>query len=510
MPGTSERPAAPLLGRFCGCFGIAPPPRAAMPSATTAKQAPQDVQPAKMAGAPASVEVEAVAAVPACATVAASFSGAAPAAVAEPQETAGQAPPASSEEEAADVAPRCTEPQAEAAQQDEGDELLAAVASAPDAPAPTPATGATEEAQASAAPAAQLEPAVGAQARRGGSKLPRPPSRSSSRPSSAKAAGASASDSGSRPASRASQPGSRQGSRPASRASAAPAAPTTVATALKNLAQAQPVDPVADLNVIRAAAAADKGSLELRKVVPLLVRLMRAPRLGTARAATLTLKDLLVAFGDEIAVHISDDTAPTTCAVLGLLQKATGGDLNSRRIAGDANACLIALAESLSPVQAIAACENYAYGRGKGSNGHVRSKAAAVVVAAAYKQAASDLAGFDEELMARLLKLTEALLMGGGVACRQVARKLAVVCYSAFANQGPHEPVGPDGEDAWAARLRLCMEPETTQAIHGAIEQYGSAGAAFIGASAADLQGLATGQTPPLGEVVARLVLASD
>ena len=31
----------------------------------------------------------------------------------------------------------------------------------------------------------------------------------------------------------------------------------------------------------------------------------------------------------------------------------------------------------------------------------------------------------------------------------QVARKLAVVCYSAFANQGPHEAVGPDGEDPW-------------------------------------------------------------
>lgn len=30
------------------------------------------------------------------------------------------------------------------------------------------------------------------------------------------------------------------------------------------------------------------------------------------------------------------------------------------------------------------------------SNGHVRSKAAGVVVAAAYKQAATDLAGFDE------------------------------------------------------------------------------------------------------------------
>lgn len=170
------------------------------------------------------------------------------------------------------------------------------------------------------------------------------------------------------------------------------------------------------------------------------------------------------AFGDEMAVHICDDSSPTTCAVLGLLQKAsggsppgalkalihhrrhgtrtlssplqyvcrncpthpglhlqaTGGALNSRRIAGDANACLMCalhvawavgkssqasgsggthcdlsagamfakqlqwrallrfacscancsaphstLVDSLSPVQAIAACENYAYGRGK-------------------------------------------------------------------------------------------------------------------------------------------------
>lgn len=57
-----------------------------------------------------------------------------------------------------------------------------------------------------------------------------------------------------------------------------------------------------------------------------------------------------------------------------------------------------------------------------------------------------------------------------------------------------------------AARLRLCVEPETTQAIQGAIEQYGGAGASFIGAS--DLQGFAAGH--PLGEVVSRLVLASD
>lgn len=165
----------------------------------------------------------------------------------------------------------CPQPQeqaelAEAAVQDEGDELLSAVASAPDAPAPTPATRATDELEgsAAAAQAAQPEPAV-APARSGGSKLPRPPSRPSSRPSSAsKAAGGSAG--ASRPASRSSQPGSRPGSRPASRLAAPPAAPSTVAEALKNLAQAQPVDPVADLNVIRAAAAESKDSLEVGKV----------------------------------------------------------------------------------------------------------------------------------------------------------------------------------------------------------------------------------------------------
>lgn len=29
------------------------------------------------------------------------------------------------------------------------------------------------------------------------------------------------------------------------------------------------------------------------------------------------------AFGDEMAEHITDDSSPTTCAVLGLLQKAS-------------------------------------------------------------------------------------------------------------------------------------------------------------------------------------------
>lgn len=160
--------------------------------------------------------------------------------------------------------------QTTAAAQDEGDELLAAVASAPEAPAPTPAAGATDEPVGNSTASAQPEPAAIAAARSASSKLPRPPSRPSSRPTSASAAKpnpAGSSGSVSRPASRTSQPGSRPGSRPTSRSSARPPAaaapPTTVAAALQNLlGQAQPADPVADLNVIRAAATEDKDSLE--------------------------------------------------------------------------------------------------------------------------------------------------------------------------------------------------------------------------------------------------------
>lgn len=149
----------------------------------------------------------------------------------------------------------------DATQQDEGDELLAAVASAPEAPAPTPAQ-ATDELEQAEAPAAQPQHAAPQAASRG-SKLARPPSRPSSRPSSACNAAGSGSG-GSRPASRSSsQAGSRPGSRPTSRSALRPAEPTSVSEALKNLAQAQPVDPVADLNVIRAAAAEGKDSLEV-------------------------------------------------------------------------------------------------------------------------------------------------------------------------------------------------------------------------------------------------------
>jgi hypothetical protein len=37
----------------------------------------------------------------------------------------------------------------------------------------------------------------------------------------------------------------------------------------------------------------------------------------------------------------ADDSSPTSCTLLALMQKATGSDLNSRRIAADANECLV-------------------------------------------------------------------------------------------------------------------------------------------------------------------------
>ena len=74
--------------------------------------------------------------------------------------------------------------------------------------------------------------------------------------------------------------------------------------------------------------------------MPLLVRAMRAPRLDLARAAIAALRELLGACGATLAPHVADDSAPTTSALLCLLQKATGGDMASRRLAPDADACL--------------------------------------------------------------------------------------------------------------------------------------------------------------------------
>lgn len=70
-----------------------------------------------------------------------------------------------------------------------------------------------------------------------------------------------------------------------------------------------------------------------------------------------------------------------------------------------------------------------------------------MVVAAVYKQAVADLQGFDSALMGRVLRICEALL-ASGAACSTAAKKLAVVAFSAFANQGPH-PDSSTGEDAW-------------------------------------------------------------
>lgn len=103
----------------------------------------------------------------------------------------------------------------------------------------------------------------------------------------------------------------------------------------------------------------------------------------------------------------------------------------------------------------------------------IRSKAGAVVVAAAYRLAMTDVKAFDEvgsllgllltscitlssavvghllqDTMVRCLRLCEPLL-AGGAACRQAAKKLAVVVFSAF-DQGQHPP-SKEGEDAWVS-----------------------------------------------------------
>lgn len=66
---------------------------------------------------------------------------------------------------------------------------------------------------------------------------------------------------------------------------------------------------------------------QLAALVPLLLRTMRAPRLGTARAAICTLRDLLTVPGldEALCLHVADDSSPTSSAVLALMQKATGG-----------------------------------------------------------------------------------------------------------------------------------------------------------------------------------------
>lgn len=229
-----------------------------------------------------------------------------------------------------------------------------------------------------AAPAAPSPSAAASEgkASRASFQASRPQSRSRSRGGAASAATAR----GSRPSS-----GSL---RAPSRGSLAPAPPAELAAALKDLSAKQPSNPISSLNAIRAAAMHSKEALEvwrwrgggswlagwvglaavesacmrqvlsnciltpvpsprpahrpqLRAAVPLVVRATRAPRLGTMRAAILTLKDLFLSYGDALCAAAADDTSPTSSGVLALLQKATGTDLNSRRCADDANAALM-------------------------------------------------------------------------------------------------------------------------------------------------------------------------
>ena len=145
-----------------------------------------------------------------------------------------------------------------------------------------------------------------------------------------------------------------------------------------------------------------------------------------------------------------------------------------------------------------------------------------------------------------LLRICEALLSGGGPTCRAAARKLAVVCFSAFSNrEAPAQ--GFEGEDPWVSRLwegaagsghgtlrhacvgrmrmqrlhaagmavllpvqaaclRLNVEPATAAALAEAVGAFGRTGAELVGA--ADLDGFALGH--PMAEVIARLITASQ
>lgn len=199
--------------------------------------------------------------------------------------------------------------------------------------------------------------------------------------------------------------------------------------------------------------------------------------------------------------HVADDSSPTSSSLLALMQKATGGDLNSKRIAGDANDCLIAMVESVSPAACLSMLTNYCVA--PKTHACIRSKAGAVVVAAAYRLAMTDVKAFDEDTMVRCLRLCEPLL-AGGAACRQAAKKLAVVVFSAF-DQGQHPP-SKEGEDAWSNFLRMRLEPELAAAIAEVVAQHGAACKELAGC--AELDGFALGH--PVKEVVTKLLLAAE
>lgn len=224
-----------------------------------------------------------------------------------------------------------------------------------------------------------------------------------------------------------------------------PPPPAELAAALANLGTALPVDPIADLNVIRAAAKHTPAVLQgqMFTLVPLLLRTVRAPRLQTARAAILTFKELFAtqALGEALCQHVADDSGPTTSSLLALMQKATGADLNSKRISADANACLITMVECLPSVECINMLNNYC--TSPKVHQRVRGKAAALVTATAYRLAVTDTQSMDKAVMSMLLKISEPLLVAGA-SCRQTAKKLAVVVYSAWANQPQLHVVPPN------------------------------------------------------------------
>lgn len=156
-----------------------------------------------------------------------------------------------------------------------------------------------------------------------------------------------------------------------------------------------------------------------------------------------------------------------------------------------------AMVESVSPPACISLVQNTCLA---GGHDGVRAKAAAVVAAAAWCLAATELSAFDQARTASLLRIAEALC-SCGAASRQAALKLAVVCNAAFVQRqlaGGAAPVqgARDGEDAWVAVLRLSVEPATAAALGGAVSEYGAASRELLADEV-------------LGKVVGRLVLAA-
>lgn len=71
-------------------------------------------------------------------------------------------------------------------------------------------------------------------------------------------------------------------------------------------------------------------ALQMADLVPVLLHTMRAPRLGTARAAIQTFSDVFQSAATSPALSaaacaaVADDSTPSSSGLLALMQKATG------------------------------------------------------------------------------------------------------------------------------------------------------------------------------------------